>query len=251
MIVTAESLGKLLGVGLGGVVGFFTGGLIGEQVVLAQFRTVLERATEYCKYSGAGQVQRGKHGWTLKNLGRVLHLLADAGTPCHVHGDMHMNILEGYVGFDDDDYKQHTSEHAVELGEQLDGTWIPTAGSGIVWNPDWDLSKYFHELGEISRSYDSDDYNGLGEGSPSRIWNSFLSMPRISCPSEILEEVCRPGLYAVASDLVPITIRFTAGLLFHFFQCINYKVALDVVEVSVKNIHVYNDTDPEAAARSS
>jgi hypothetical protein len=248
LTVTAESLGKLLGLGLGSVGGFFAGGLIGEQVILAQFHTVLDRAAEYWNTWVLAKYNAGEHDEALKNLGRVLHLLADVGTPCHVHGDMHMNILEGYVGFDDDDYEQHTSEHAVELGEQLDGAWIPTAGSGIVWNPDWDLSKYFHELGEISRLYDSDDYDGLGEDRPYH-WNHWLEHASDIVPIErdISGDLTDLACYTIASDLVPITIRFTAGLLCHFFGCIGYSVALDMVEVSVKNIHVYDDTDPHGS----
>ena len=135
LTVTAESLGKLLGVGLGGIGGFFAGGLIGEQVVLAQFHTVLDRAAEYWNTWVLAKYNVGEHNEALKNLGRVLHLLADVGTPCHVHGDMHMNILEGYVGFDDDDYEQHTSEHAVELGNISMASGHPPLAAGSSGTP--------------------------------------------------------------------------------------------------------------------
>ena len=78
-------------------------------------------------------------------------------------------------------------------------------------------------------------------------WNHWLEHVSDIVPIErdVSGDLTDLACYTIASDLVPITIRFsTAGLLCHFFQCINYSVALDMVEVSVKNIHIYDDTDP-------
>jgi hypothetical protein len=241
LTITCEGLGALVGMGLGQLGGYLAGGLAGGEVVLAQFRSALDRATEYWNAWVLDKYNAGNLEEALMNLGRVVHLLADVGTPCHVHGDPHMNIM----GYDDDDYEKYCGDRARELGDRLPWEWECQANTGVVYHPNWDLGKYFYELGEISRLYDSDDCNGRGNGHPYRWDHWYESLVNIlpidrDITGDLTDEAC----YAIACDLIPIEIRFTAGLLCYFFKCIGFNVALDVVEVNIRRIHVYDDTDP-------
>jgi hypothetical protein len=212
-------------------------------ILLAQFRTALDRASEYYFDHVLPEYNNDNVEEAMKNLGRVIHLLTDVGTPCHIHGDPHIN-LGGLSLYDDDDYEDYTGYWANKYGSLPMG-WGCTVNSGIVFDPAWDLSTYFHQLGAISRLYDSDDSDGLGNGHPYH-WDHWYESAEGILPIErdvqgdLTDEAC----HAIARDLVPVTIRFAAGVLCYFFQCIGFDVALDRVVVSIKRFQVYDDTDP-------
>lgn len=241
LTITAEGLGSILGLSMGAL-GALVGGIIGENIVLAQFRSALSRALEYWEDHVIGNYNQGRVEDALICLGRVCHLLTDVGTPAHIHNDPHMNIL----GFDDDDYENYTSDKTKEYGDgMLPYEWDTTPYSSIVYNPDWDLRRYFRELGEISRLYDSDDVDGRGTGHPYHWDHYYDSLANIlPIDRDITGDLTDMGCHAIASDLIPITIDFVAGVICYFFKTINFYISLDIMEVSVRRFHVYDDTDP-------
>ena len=205
------------------------------------FRTVFDRATEYWGKHVLENYRNHKFEQAWNCLGRVLHLLVDVGVPAHVHGDPHLAIL-GFI--DDDDYEDYTGEQVKN--DCLPNKWNNIEGM-IVYNQQWELNNYFRELGEISRLYDSDDRDGLGEGRPYR-WERGLT-GLISGSGDITGDLTDMACNAIARDLVPVTIRFVAGLFCHFFKSLSeenvlFNFPLHDLEVTVKSMHIYDCADP-------
>lgn len=241
LTITAEILGNLLGLPYG-VIAAKIGGEIGDNFVLAQFRSALHRAIEYWECHVIEKYKQGNIEEALVCLGRICHLLTDVGTPAHIHNDPHMSLL----GYDDDDYEDYTKSIVSEYGDALlPIEWDIQPHSSIVYSPDWDLKDYFRELGKISRLYDSDEVDGRGNGHPYH-WDHFYDSAANILPidRDVTGDLTDMACHAIASDLIPITIEFVAGFICCFFKTINFNISLDTLEVRVKRLHVYDDTDP-------
>jgi len=219
-------------------------------VTLGSFRSLLDRACDYWGMHVLDNYQNGRFEQAMDSLGRVLHLLVDAGTPAHVHGDPHVGLLKDTFvgGYDDDDYETYTFDRVPEVGDPLPYEWA-CHDTAVVYNPVWDFKTFFYELAEISRLYDSDDCDGLGEGQPyhwDHCWESLEGL--LSITRDITGDLTDSACEAIARDLVPTTVRFVAGMLIYFFktieQYLHFEVQLYGLEVSVLGFHVYDDTDP-------
>ncbi|MBH1939828.1 hypothetical protein I5677_02830 [Mobilitalea sibirica] len=242
LTITTKLLGELFNIPLKALTSLIHGDFDMNEV-LGQFRSAVDRALDYWNDHVLPNYIQGNEADTFLCLGRICHLLTDVGTPCHIHNDPHLNIFDFY---DDDDYEKYTSVKTDLVGDgHLPKEWDVPSYTNIVYNPNWDLPMYFRELGKISRLYDSDDVDGWGEGHPYH-WDhyddSFINILPID--RDISGDLTDLACDAIAADLIPINIMFVAGVICHFFKTIDFKMSLDVLEVTIKRLNVHEDTDP-------
>ena len=119
----------------------------GGDQVFDRYRSAPNRAQRYWEKL-IDQYKGGEKERAIFNLGKVCHLLADVGTPAHMHGDGHCDNHTGGVisqiiaalqfhssgdtkqdGLDDDEYESYTSRIIEENGGNLP--------------PDWDAPPFF------------------------------------------------------------------------------------------------------------
>lgn len=247
-------------------------------LTLDEFRSAPVRAREYWKLL-IKQYKEGEKERAYLNLGRVCHLLADVGTPCHMHGDPHAGfypvamILEkiglgGLIdtkdgtGIDDDQYEYYTGlviednlkvlakENDTAYEKALPVRWNVASTDLATYKREWEMIDYFKNLGKKSRCYDSDDVDGKSKGHPYH-WEHFnpLDPYTYKLEREWNGDLRNSACVEIASDLIPETISHTAGLIMHFFDKVDEKIettepgAADL-EVKVKQMHVLDDTDP-------
>lgn len=246
---------------------------------LDQFRSAPARAKEYWNVL-IKQYQNGEKERAYLNLGRVLHLLADVGTPAHMHGDPHAGI--GFVVdllkklklnkiFDNDtinDFSIDDDQYECYTGKVIEGLLSNLSGSNTykyelalpgIWNiasddlasykREWEVFDYFKELAQISVQYDSDDVDGTRKDKPFH-WRHFNLFDIWSWDLErqwdgdLTDSAC----HDIASNLIPATISFTAGLIMHFFDAVDEKIetteeGFSEFSIAAKKITVHNSTD--------
>jgi hypothetical protein len=238
-----------------GILGAATGD---ATIVLGQYRSCLSRALSYWQTWVIEPYLAGRKPEAYLNLGRVCHLLADAGTPAHVQNDPHLGIswiellwdefpqlLQDLVRVQDEDYETRICELVEAHNRSLPPDLDAPASAPIIFNPDWDLSRHFTELAEISRLYDSDDVDGMGSGHPYH-WDHWYDSLANTLPidRDITGDLTDHAARAIGRDMVPNTVQFTAGLLCMFYRAVGYRFRLDTLEVRLEKITVLDDTDP-------
>jgi hypothetical protein len=230
------------------------------------------RAERYWK-KALEQYKNKEYERAFYNLGKVCHLLADVGTPAHVHNDGHMGVnwLEtvlkevlkidtdcpDFFKVDDDKYEATTGKVIEENLKTLDNEradealpqkWQLKDKGCVYYVPEWNLFKYFHSLGELTKRYDSDDADGKG-GKPFH-WEHFdlLNIDSYTHSAERCEndDLTEYACYQIAQDLIPLSIAHTAGILYLFFNSVD--VSGDVTypqtyKVAAKKIHIHDDED--------
>lgn len=219
------------------------------------------------------QYKRGEKERAIFNLGKVCHLLADVGTPAHMHGDGHcdkyglgvasqiINVLQFHliseeskqIGLDDDEYESYTSRIIEENGGNLPPDWDVNSDYGPIYKQDWDLFSFFKDLGDYSRRFDSDDCDGTGYGKPYH-WEHFdyltsivnaMFLQETGLQRQTNDDLTEYACNAIAIQLIPLTIRYTAGILYLFAKTLGLKVqGLDNYSVTFDKIEVHDDTDP-------
>ena len=248
-------------------------------LVLDSFRSAPARAEEYWAALIKEYKKGDKENAYLK-LGRTLHLLADVGTPAHMHGDPHINLhfikflleklsLDGLIhidtdndkGTDDDQYEYYTGNliqgnlskltgsNKYKYEKALPGAWNVDQNDLASYNRDWKLYDYFKELAYISRQYDSDDVDGTCKDKPyhwrhfelTDIWSYDLER---QWDGDLTDSACND----IASNLIPASISFSAGLVMHFFDEVGEKIETSEEGFSefsfvAKKITVHNSTD--------
>lgn len=230
------------------------------------------RANRYWK-KALEQYQKEEYERAFYNLGKVCHLLADVGTPAHVHNDGHMGVnwLETFlkkIGIDtdcpdffkvDDDKYEVTTGKAIEekleslpkefdrYDEALPHNWRLTDKGYVYYDPSWNLYDYFKSLGQLTRKYDSDDADGVSRNKPFH-WehfdllnfDSFTHALERCANDDLTEYACN----AIAQDLIPLSIAHTAGILYLFFNSVKAVVTCpQTYKVAAKKIHIHNDED--------
>lgn len=211
-------------------------GLVVEEL-FSPFPSALDRAVRYWDYHVLPNHNEGKLDAYI-NLGRVLHLLTDVGVPSHVHGDMHTQFPLKFIN--DDDYEDYTENYVKENQLTLPYQWDVTEDADgyppkIVYSGDWNLKDYFYELGKISRLYDSDGCDGLGSGYPYR-YGRF--------DRDFFGDLTDKSCFAIASELIPTTILFVAGVICYFYKCIHFgQLIFDELSVKIIKMYVIDDTD--------
>lgn len=225
----------------------FTSLIKGDEI-LVKFRSAPERADEYWSLIKK-QYRAKEYERALINLGRACHLLADVGTPAHVHGDAHIGYsivgtimknakVKYNTAIDDDDYEDYVAEvldksadvtaclsEAYEKRKALPGRWCPKNDSEMIFNPEWSLRDYFLRVGETARMYDSDNADGKGKGRPYRWQRHYMLNPLkyISMERDINNDLTDKACDWMASYLIPLSIRATAGVIAKFF----YEIACE------------------------
>lgn len=223
----------------------FTSLIKGDEV-LVKFRSAPERADEYWEIIKK-QYRNGEHERALVNLGRVCHLLADVGTPAHVHGDAHIGYsivgtiiknaeVKYNTAIDDDDYEDYVAEvldksadlpasagNEYEKRKALPKRWCPKEDSEMIFDSDWSLRQYFLRVGETARMYDSDNADGKGKGRPYRWQRYYIFNPLkyIMMERDMNNDLTDKACDWMASYLIPLSIRATAGVIAKFF----YEIA--------------------------
>lgn len=228
------------------------------------------RAERYWK-KAIEQYQNKELERAFYNLGKVCHLLADVGTPAHVHNDGHMGVnwlktilskigidvdVPDFFKVDDDKYEVTTGKIIEEnlskldkdnADEALPQNWRLT--DSFVYCQDWKLYNYFNSLADHAKKYDSDDVDGSnkGIGKPYH-WEHFdllnfdsytRSLER--CPNDDLTEY---ACNAIAQDLIPSSIAHTVGVIYLFFMSVNEVVTYPkTYKVNASKIHIHNDED--------
>ncbi len=270
--------GESIGESINAALSFLTGD---ASIVLGQFRPCVARAKDYWDAWVLQKYRAGAKAEAYLNLGRVCHLLADAGTPAHVQNDPHLgwSYMEAFfdwsglitpdVAFNkvvanlfdadvpeptwikdattlqDEDYEDYIDKSYKDHGRQFPADLNVSGSSPIIYNPEWSLSKHFHQLAEISRLYDSDDVDGKGEGHPYH-WDHWYDSIKGTLPidrdvtGDLTDYACR----AIGRDLVPASIQFTAGLLCMFFREVGLRFKLHTLSVKLEKFTVLDDTDP-------
>lgn len=251
----------------------------GGTTVLDKFRSAPARAKEYWNIL-IKQYKNDEKERAYLNLGRVLHLLADVGTPAHMHGDAHAGItfvvdllkkmkLHKLFGvdaindfsIDDDQYECYTGKVIEGLLSNLSGAdkykyelalpgiWNIGSDDLASYKRDWKLFDYFKELAQISVQYDSDDVDGTKKDKPFH-WRHFNLFDIWSWDLErqwdgdLTDSAC----HDIASNLIPATISFTAGLIMHFYDAVDEKTetteeGFSEFSIAAKKIKVHNSTD--------
>ena len=246
--------------------------------VLDKFRSAPARAQEYWDLL-IKQYKDGQKERAYLNLGRVCHLLADVGTPAHMHGDGHIGVypvaklleyigLDGLIdtntgeGVDDDQYEYYTGyiieENLKELAKQnsceyedaLPLRWNVVSGDVASYKPDWEMFDYFKELGTMTRKFDSDDVDGTENCQPFhwehfKPWDLYTYKLERQWDGDLRNSACND----IAERLIPATISYTAGLIMHFFDVVDEKTEANepgraIVSVKATKMHVLDDTDP-------
>lgn len=270
-------VGESIGEGFNSILSTLTGD---ASVVLGQFRPCVARAQDYW---GTWVIQKYQAGAKIEaylNLGRVCHLLADAGTPAHVQNDPHLGWsymewlyknavipaaeevaslitdltldasqlptpIKDLTTLQDDDYEDYICQRVLNHRRSIPPDLNVSGNSPIVYNPEWSLSEHFRRLAEHTRMYDSDDVDGKGEGHPYH-WDHFYDSLSGMLPidrditGDLSDYACR----GIGHDLVPLSIRFTAGLLCMFFRQVGVRFKMQLLSVRLKQFTVLEDTDP-------
>lgn len=215
-------------------------GLINPFGTLWVFNSAWNRAERYWEPWVINKYRAGALEDAYINLGRVAHLLADVGTPAHVHSDAHPNIM-GFMW--DDDFEDYVGEK-MKNGMVSDWDVNPHPGPHrIIYNPSWSLYEHFRNLAEISMMYDSDDVDGLGNGHPyhwDHICDSYEGIWERDITGDLTDYACEQ----IAKDLLPAIIEFTAGLYCMFFRYVNFEFDLHIAKIKLTKLHVIDDTDP-------
>ena len=243
----------------------------GGDQVFDRYRSAPNRAQRYWDEL-IDQYKRGEKERAIFNLGKVCHLLADVGTPAHMHGDGHCdNPTGGWVsqiiaalqfhssgdtkqdGLDDDEYESYTSRIIEENRGKLPSDWDVNSDYGPIYKQDWNLFSFFEDLGDYSRRFDSDDCDGTGHGKPYR-WEHFdyltsianaIFLQETGLQRQTNDDLTEYACNAIAIQLIPLTIRYTAGILYLFAKTVGLKVqGLDSYSVTFDKIEVHDDTDP-------
>lgn len=251
----------------------------GGTTVLDSFRSAPARAEEYWSVL-IDQYKQGEKERAYLNLGRVLHLLADVGTPAHMHGDAHAGVnfvvdlmkklkLHKILGLntvndfsiDDDQYECYTGRiiegnlsnltgaDKYKYEQALPGMWNVKSDDLASYKREWKVFDFFKGLAEISKQYDSDDVDGTRKDKPFH-WRHFDLLDLWSWDLErqwdgdLTDSAC----HDIATNLIPATISFTAGLVMHFFDAVNEKIettqeGFTEFTIKGKQIMIHNSTD--------
>lgn len=235
--------------------------------VFDRYRSAPNRAQRYWKLV-LEQYEKEKER-AFFNLGKVCHLIADVGTPAHMHGDGHADNYTGGLaahfirlmtfkvlglsddnqsGLDDDEYEAYTGRIVKSLGGKLPKEWNVYSGDSFEFEEE--LYGFFSKLGRFCREFDSDDCDGVaGKNTKPQRWKHFeyydTSTWRLERQSndDLTEYACD----AMAQCLIPETIRYTAGVLWLFAKEKSLSILrsnpMVEYEVTLKKIKVIDDTD--------
>lgn len=227
-------------------------------IVLGQYRSCLARALSYWQSWVIDPYLAGRRPEAYLNLGRVCHLLADAGTPAHVLNDPHLGFswieaissdihrdLRDVVRIQDEDYETYICDLVRAHDRSLPPDLNASSSAPIIFNPEWDLQRHFTELAEIAMLYDSDDVDGLGSGHPYH-WDHWYDSLAGTLPidRDITGDLTDHAARAIGRDMVPNTVQFTAGLFCMFYREVGYRFRLNTLEIRLEKITVLDDTDP-------
>lgn len=216
------------------------------------------------------QYKAGDKERAIFNLGKVCHLLADVGTPAHMHGDGHwgdrdfglasqiLSFLQLQVlsmqsqqnGLDDDEYEEYTSKIIKNNNGNLPSSWDVNNYYAPIYRKNWELFNYFKELGEYTRRFDSDDCDGSATSKPYH-WAHFeyLNSSTWGIQRQTNDDLTEYACNAIAQDLIPLTICYTAGVL-HLFakEMVDLPISeLEEYDVTLNKLEIHDDTDPFAA----
>lgn len=265
---------------LGNVISEFFNG----SKIIENFRSAPERAKDYWDIL-IDQYKEGNKEAAYFNLGKVCHLLADVCTPCHMHGDSHLGFtwiskwIKEKVGIDlndfmvvitpetvdDDKYEVYTGKEIesnipmADVGEDEPEEWLSNIDSALperwrltnengfpTYDATWDMYKYFKHAAQITVQFDSDDHDGSRKCQPYS-WAHFDPLSPASWTMErrwdgdLTEYACDQ----IASQLIPLTIADTAGLLYRFSDEVGLNFSRDVLELSIQaeKIKIIDDED--------
>lgn len=208
------------------------------------------------------------------NLGKVCHLLADVGTPAHMHGDGHMgvNLLEKLLDIlnidcdcndlftiDDDQYECYTGEiiegslvNDVITSSAMPDRWLTDKKYfAPVYNNKYELFDYFKSLGNISVQYDSDDADGTGYAEPYHYehfdllnFDSYTHKLARNVNDDLTEAACDQ----IAQNLIPATIAHTVGVVYLFMDKAEIcSIPVKQYHFEAQNAHIYEDEDNAGA----
>lgn len=237
----------------------------GGSQLFDRYRSAPNRAQRYWDVLKE-QYKNGEKERAIFNLGKVCHLLADVGTPAHMHGDGHCDSHDGGVaaqimsvlqfqiplgqsqqdGLDDDEYESYTSRIIKNSNGKLPSDWNVTTSHAPIYRKNWNLFNYFESLGDYTRKFDSDDCDGKGKSKPYH-WQHFeyKNVSTWDLQRQTNDDLTEYACYQIAQDLIPLTICHTAGVLYHFAKEMNIDVpGLDNYSVRLDSIKILDDTDP-------
>lgn len=210
--------------------------------VLAKFRSAPQRADEYWKIL-VEQYRQGQKERAIINLGRVCHLLADVGTPAHVHGDAHIGYsligaliknptIKFNTAIDDDDYEDYVADyldksrdHPKYIGQEygkrknLPAHWCPSDDDEMIFDSRWTLREYFIHVAKQASLYDSDNADGKGKGHPYRWQRCYIINPIkfIMMERDLNNDLTDKACELIARALIPLSVQATAGIIAKFY----------------------------------
>ena len=241
--------------------------LFNGSTTIEHFRPAPSRATEYWNIL-IKQYNEGNPEAAYFNLGKVCHLLADIWTPAHMHGDPHTGFkrmstfIKGilkknsneYLGvadsMDDDQYEVYTNLQIEphipkkESHEDASEEWLPNIEEALPkrwclssdksfpgYVSGWNLMDYFRHAANITMQYDSDDYDGKTKYEPYH-WNHFRPLSPATWKlkrrwdGDLTDDACDQ----IASQLIPLIIADTAGVLYMFCDEVGMSFSNDIAD---------------------